>query len=1266
MSRSSVARSAGNVRPRRQTSPRLPSRRAPPPLAARAAAIIVLLASLTGCQVVPSAGKDMAGVGPRCPAGEAWTDAVVAESLGVDHDRLQRLKAARALSNEDLCTMPAKRLARAQFRVDNPKPDHPGEWASFRALQQADESGTVKPDGLIAASAARQRILDRLREGSVSAQDAGISRTDWTWLGPGNIGGRVRAILVDRTNGNRVWAGSVAGGIWESGNGGSSWAPVDDFMGNLSISSLAQDPTDASLLYAGTGEGFYNVDAVRGAGVFRSTDRGVSWEALASTSPASNPDWYYVNRLVIHPSNGNILMAATNGGLYRSADAGANWTEVRTGRHLDVRFHPADGNRVLASSYSGNTATIAYSTNAGASWNTTTLTGYRAELAWAASTTSTAYLSLDHQSASSGRVYRSTDGGANWTLMSTPAHLSGQGWYNNAIWVDPTNANHLIVGGIDLYRSTDGGSVFTKISQWWSVPTSPHADHHAIVAHPGYNGSTNRTLFFGNDGGVYRAADIAAVGLTTGWTNLNNGLGITQFYGGAGHNGVNGRIQGGTQDNGALLYSGSGTNWSEWYGGDGGAAAIDPADGNTMYNEYVYLSIYRSTNGGGSSAYICNGITEGHGHATFGCGATATTEANFIAPFVLDPNDSNRMLAGAKSLWRSNNVKSSPPTWAAIKSPVGTGTSYYISRVAVAQGNSDVIWVGHNNGAVYKTTNGTATTPTWSTLSGLPSGRMVLSLLIDRDDPNRVYVGFGGYSSGNVYRTTNGGNSWTNIHGNLPNAPVRALERHPANPNWLYAGTEVGVFTSEDGGATWSTNNDGPANVSVEQLFWLDNTTLVAVTHGRGMFRATVNGPGTLQFTAASADISEGAGTLNLQVSRINGSSGAASVLYSTANGTATAGSDYVQTTGNLNWDDGDSANKPLPITISQDGLVEGNQTFTVTLSGATGATLGSPASTTVTIIDDDGGAIAGACGSANGVLTASAPATNLCSAGSPSAVTTAASSYTWICYGVNGGASANCSAPRAYTVSASVSGSNGTISPSSRTVAYGQTTTFMVTPSTGYTATVSGCNGSLAGGTYTTSPVTADCAVTASFSPQPVVTSLQNGVPVTSLSGTLGIPVYNYYSFQVPQNVTNVSISISGGTGDADLYVLYGALPALDAWDCRPYYYGNIESCSFTPGTPGTYYIMLNPYESFSGVTLTANYTWVCLTDEYVTLDNMNIAGAMSASACRTTTVGPNSAVGSAANLSLEAGEKIIFRPTFRVNKGGGFRAIINPALRP
>jgi hypothetical protein len=222
--------------------------------------------------------------------------------------------------------------------------------------------------------------------------------------------------------------------------------------------------------------------------------------------------------------------------------------------------------------------------------------------------------------------------------------------------------------------------------------------------------------------------------------------------------------------------------------------------------------------------------------------------ALFIAPFVLDPNESKRLLAGGASLWRTNDVKTpntnaKGPTWKSIKAPV-SGT--LISAIAIAPGNAAKIWVGHDNGEVYKSDNGTDDSPNWQMVGAsganpLPTGRFCTRLVIDPRSNSTVYAMFGGFKRENVWRTVNDGADWTNIGAALPEAPVRCLAIHPRKSSFLYVGTEVGVFTSEDSGATWSPTNEGPTNCAVFDLFWMGET-LVTVTHGRGMFQIDLSG----------------------------------------------------------------------------------------------------------------------------------------------------------------------------------------------------------------------------------------------------------------------------------------------------------------------------------------------------------------------------------------------------------------------------------------
>ncbi len=789
----------------------------------------------------------------------------------------RRLRGELGLSESFISNMTDTQMAWFENKLE--VPDRPRARLEYEHDALTNDSGVMPPEG-------RSRALEQLAQaraavGRISTEIAGVptgsslfsvdarvegptagltANAGWTAHGPGNIGGRTRAIVVHPANSARLYAASVGGGVWRSTDSGASWIPLDDHMANLAVCSLVIDPTDPNRLYAGTGEGFSNVDAIRGDGIFTSSDGGQTWTQMPST--AGTADFHYVNSLALS-SNAQTMLAGTTSGIFRSTDGGVTWTQASTVGISNLAIDPADSSKAVAGGLTGGRAY--FSTDGGASWTAATrptTNGGRAQVCYAAADTSTVYASVD---ASTSQLWRSTDGGQTYTQRNATSggqaanFLGGQGWYDNAIWAgDPTNANLVILGGVDLWRSTNGGNTLTQISTWWDA-SSAHADHHVIVTDPGFDGAGNKRVYFGNDGGFYRTDDVTTVGnnasepFTNGWVNLNNGYGVTQFYYGDGHVATN-TIVAGAQDNGTLRYTPSqGVNgWNSVWGGDGGDVASDPSDPQIWYGEYVYLQLFRDATGGAGGdfpdGYICGRYWDNGWKwkpAPFTITEARDQQALFIAPFELDPNEPNRLLGGGLSLWRTNDAKApnsinppGGPSWATIKDPIGSNRrTHSISAIAIAHGNPDVIAVGHGEGSVYRTTNGTSATPTWTQVdtNGIGADRQCLSVTIDPNDHNLIYASFGGYQSDNLWRTTDGGQSWTNISGGLPAAPIRDLTIHPQRSTWIYVATEVGVFASEDGGATWSPTNEGPANVACRDLFWL-GCRLVCVTHGRGTF----------------------------------------------------------------------------------------------------------------------------------------------------------------------------------------------------------------------------------------------------------------------------------------------------------------------------------------------------------------------------------------------------------------------------------------------
>ncbi|MFI9340859.1 WD40/YVTN/BNR-like repeat-containing protein [Streptomyces sp. NPDC052773] len=804
------------------------------------------------------------------------SDEDLAHAKRISVEQVALLRMSRGCTNETLEGLPEASVHRALRRLEYP--DLPTARGMFRLAQERGDDGQVPAHALTGALDQLHAALEADRPARFTAgvptgladaegrtgpsPTAGMSLTAWDWLGPGNIGGRTRGLVIDPERPDRMWAASAGGGVWHTEDGGGEWQPVDDFLGNLACACIAQDPARPATLYVGTGEGFSNGDALRGNGLFTTTDT-VTWAPVDATQ---TPDFRFVSRIAVS-STGEVLLAATNSGVFRSADPGrATWTPVLTGVAVaDVKFHPADDRLAVAGSMRAGEAW--FSRDGGRTWVTAGRGPWegRVELAYAAADPGTVYASVEMSRG--GQIWRSTDGGETYEPRKTrdpagrtAAYLGDQGWYDNAIWAgDPTDADLVLVGGIDLWRSTDGGDSVAEISTWWE-PRSVHADHHAIVSHPGYDGRTNRTVFFGNDGGVFKADDLFAVGtedeppFVRGWTELVNNYGATQFYGGAGHT-AGGKIIGGAQDNGTLVFDPAlGTErWREFFGGDGGWCAADPDDENVFYGEYVFLNIHRSTDGGATddtrgdryiSGQFFNPVVRDWDWkpVPFRIPDAKNRQAEFIAPFVMDPNNPQRLLAGGRSLWvtddaKTRNTPGSGPRWRAIKGNAGS----LITALAVSPRDSDVIWVGHEDGLVFRTTEGTNTAPAWDRVGAtgarrLEPRRYCTGLTAHPDDPDTVYATFGGFEPGNLWVTRDGGAEWTDLAGGLPAVPVRALAVHPGRPGFLYCGTEIGLFASEDEGATWSPTNEGPTNCSVDDLFWMDRT-LVCVTHGRGMFR---------------------------------------------------------------------------------------------------------------------------------------------------------------------------------------------------------------------------------------------------------------------------------------------------------------------------------------------------------------------------------------------------------------------------------------------
>jgi len=748
-----------------------------------------------------------------------------------------------------------------------PRFDEPDAAAEYFAMKRGITAGV---DVNARYGAARARI-DRMPRLSLAAAPESVHAESlftsggWTFLGPGNIGGRTGALLIDPNDSNTMYAAAVSGGVWKTTTGGATWTAAGDAMANLAVNSLAFDPANARVIYAGTGEGYFRevirgtALPIRGNGIFMTSDAGATWQQLPSTN---NSSFDFVNDLVVSTHDPHRLYAATRSGVWRSSDSGLTWSAVLpasvNGGCLDLAFRgDTSSDYLLASCGTFAQATVYRNAAAdtSASWDavlTETDMG-RTSLAFAPSNPSVAYaLAASNAPGPGGRFtqglfafYRSDDGGQTWhaqlrnttsdrlssLLLTNPITDSSagcggfdvvddnMGWYSNTIAVDPRDENRVWAAGVDLFRSDDGGRSFRLASFWWANGESSfmHCDQHFIVFDPHYDGVRNQTMFATNDGGVART-DNARAALSSSlcspsasaivFRSLSHNYGATQFYNGQPF--PDGRsVLAGAQDNGTLIGGAAATDgWNRVYAGDGGYVAIDPVDPNIVYVESQHAHIQRL----GPS----------------GSDLTLAGDTLFITPFLLDPNDRTRLWSGARAVARHSGN-----SWVTAS----TQLDGQVSALAVTPGNSNAMLAGTNSGTIYRTTKATTATSSTAWTPSKPRDGFVSSLTIASNIIYATYAGFGGT---HVWRSLDGGAAWQPLDGEgeaaLPDIPVHALAFDAAH---LYIGTDLGIFISADGGAHWFAEASFPRVIT--ESIALGNgprgSALFAFTHGRGAWR---------------------------------------------------------------------------------------------------------------------------------------------------------------------------------------------------------------------------------------------------------------------------------------------------------------------------------------------------------------------------------------------------------------------------------------------
>lgn len=724
------------------------------------------------------------------------------------------------------------------------------------ALRSLDFWGAARVyPGKELPEAAFGAALAELRSRSANFGDVDSRVGPWRALGPANVGGRTLCLALHPADPDVIFAGSASGGLWKSTSGGrgpAAWSYVDTGYPVLGVSSIAIEPNDPSVMYIGTGEAYSYGRSIGGevarttrgsygVGILKSSDAGLTW--------APSLDWTYalsrgVWRIEIHPADASILYAATTEGIYKSGDRGMTWALVHgVVMAMDVRVHPTDPDTIIASHGDLGSAGVGLyrSTDAGQSWSQlrtglpATWSG-KAQIAISPVNPDIVYASI----ADAGRglgLYRSTNRGSDWSLLNGTDVPQYQGWYAHYVLPSPFDANTLFTAGIEIHRSLDGGSTLTTQSDWTEVfmSTSPPE---GPIGGPRYAHADHHFAVWhpSDPRTVFFASDggiFRSTDLGNSFESLIGGYQTSQFYNGFSNSPSDVDFaMGGLQDNFTVAYQGTGA-WRRVIGGDGCWTAQHPTNPAILYGSAQYLLIVRSDDGGDNWTDISPPNQSGD--------ATA-----FVAPFVLCPDEPTVLYAGRSRVYRSNDEGRN---WAATNGGASLDGANPVLALAVAKTTAAIAYAGTapiaSRARVFTTRDGGAS---WRDVTGALPDRYPSDLAVDPNDPLTVYVTFLGFGTSHLFKSTDGGDNWLDIGGSLPDIPTSAVEVDPVLPQVVYVGTDLGAFVSSDGGASFTPFTNGmPIGMVNDLKVFLPGRTIRAATHGNGAWERSLFRPGILR-----------------------------------------------------------------------------------------------------------------------------------------------------------------------------------------------------------------------------------------------------------------------------------------------------------------------------------------------------------------------------------------------------------------------------------
>jgi photosystem II stability/assembly factor-like uncharacterized protein len=694
-------------------------------------------------------------------------------------------------------------------------------------------------------------------------------------IGPANMGGRIVDIAAVDSDPRTMYVATASGGLWKTTNGGDTFTPVFDHQTSVCLGSVAVSQSHPDVVWVGTGEANARNSVAWGDGAYKSTDGGKTWHHMGLK------DSHSIGRVVIHPKNPDIVYVAALGhlwgpnkerGIFKTTDGGRTWQvskfiDESTG-FVDLAMDPEEPDILYAAAYcvrrdafsGGNPATqygpgagLYKTADGGKTWEKMTdglpdraygrcgISIYRKDpkVVYAVVQTDKTPVTVAGAAANqktgpeAGGIFRSDDKGKTWQHVNS---LCPRPFYYGQIRIDPTSDSQIYVLGVQFHVSTDAGKTFATGGKGGA-----HPDHHALWINP--NDSSH--LVLGNDGGLYFSK-------TKGksWEAIRR-MAIGQFYGISVDMRKPYRVYGGLQDNGSwggpsATYNEGGIHLNDWFrigGGDGFYTACDPDDADTVYCESQYgkpsrVNVKNAGKGGGGK-----GGGGGKSIAVKGQG----NRWNWSSPLVLSPHDSKTILYGGNFLFKStdrgDNWKQISPDLTAGPPGKSASTGHTLSTLSESPKKAGIIWTGSDDGRVHVTRDGG---DTWTDVSdkvpGVPKNRWISRVEASYHDEGTCYLAITRYRNDDrkpyVFKTTDFGETWTNITSDLPaGGAVHVIRESSRNKDLLFVGTEFGLFTSLDGGRHWHRLKGGLPTVAVHDLvIHPRDRDLVIGTHGRSIY----------------------------------------------------------------------------------------------------------------------------------------------------------------------------------------------------------------------------------------------------------------------------------------------------------------------------------------------------------------------------------------------------------------------------------------------